>query len=195
MKRLERLGVFNAPCLLPCGTKRVKTRAILKNSVLRLEWWSDGRLGWWPRDFFKHSVWILRHLCSSYTDDFVSYIYALSVYLNLFIESIDMDVAFLNATLKENVDIDPPAGHPPVAKGLVLKLNKALYGLKQSPREWNETLDTFLRLEFKMTRLKTKHCIYERFHEDRSEYIILALYVDGLVKPSTTQVAIMKFKQ
>ena len=36
-------------------------------------------------------------------------IYALSVNLNLFIESMDVDVAFLNATLKEDIYIDPPA--------------------------------------------------------------------------------------
>ena len=66
-------------------------------------------------------------------------IYALSAYLNLFIESVDFDVAFLNATWKEDVYIDPPAGYPSVAKLLVLKLNKALYVLKQSPREWDET--------------------------------------------------------
>ena len=54
-------------------------------------------------------------------------IYALPVYLHLFIESMDVDVAFLNATLKKDVYIDPPAGYPPVTKGLVLKLNKALY--------------------------------------------------------------------
>ena len=35
-------------------------------------------------------------------------IYAQSVYMNLFIESMDVDVAFLNATLKEDVYIDPP---------------------------------------------------------------------------------------
>ena len=38
-------------------------------------------------------------------------IYALSVYLNLFIESMDVGVAFLNATLTEDVYIDPPAGY------------------------------------------------------------------------------------
>ena len=43
---------------------------------------------------------------------------ALSIYLNLFIESMEVDVAFLDATLKENVYIDPPAGYPPAAKGL-----------------------------------------------------------------------------
>ena len=102
-------------------------------------------------------------------------IHALSVYLNLFTESIDVDVVFLNATLKEDVYIDPPAGYPHVAKEMVLKTQ---YGLKQSPREWNETLDTFLRLELKMTRLKTVQCIYVRFIEDRFDYIILAVYVD-----------------
>ena len=46
-------------------------------------------------------------------------IYALSVYLNLFFESIYVDVVSLDATLKRDVYIDPPAGYPP--KGLVLK--------------------------------------------------------------------------
>ena len=91
-------------------------------------------------------------------------IYSLSVYLNLFIESMNLDVTFLNATLKEDGNIDPPAGYPPAARGLILKLNKARYGLKQSPRELNETLDTFLRLELKMTRTKLEQCIYIRFN-------------------------------
>ena len=42
-------------------------------------------------------------------------IYEMSAYLNLFIESIDVDVKFLNASLKGDVYIDPPAGYPPVA--------------------------------------------------------------------------------
>ena len=46
-----------------------------------------------------------------------------------------------------------------------------------------------------MTWLKAEQCIYVRFNGDRSEYIILAVYVDGLVISGTTQEAIMKFKQ
>ena len=63
----------------------------------------------------------------------------------------------------------------------MLKLNKALYGLKQSLREWNMALEKFLREDLKMTHLKTEQCIYVRIDEDRSEYIILAVYVDDLV--------------
>ena len=35
---------------------------------------------------------------------------ALSVYLNLLIKSVDVDVAYLNAELKEDAYIEPPAG-------------------------------------------------------------------------------------
>ena len=99
------------------------------------------------------------------------FVYTLSEYLSLFIERVDVGVAFLNATLKEDIYINPPAGYPPVAKGLILRLNKHLYGLKQSPREWNETLDTCLREELKMTRLKTEQCIFVRFNEDHSSCV------------------------
>ena len=46
-----------------------------------------------------------------------------------------------------------------------------------------------------MKRLKTEQCIYVRFYEDRSEYIILAVYVGDLVIAGTPLEAIMKFKQ
>ena len=48
------------------------------------------------------------------------FIYALSVYLSLFIESMDVDVASLNVRLKEDACIDPPAGKLSVAKGMML---------------------------------------------------------------------------
>ena len=46
-----------------------------------------------------------------------------------------------------------------------------------------------------MTRLKTEQCIYARFNKDRSEHIILAVNVDGLVTSDTTQEATMTYKQ
>ena len=46
MKQLGRLGVFSAPCPLPYGARKIKTRVVLKQSVLRLERWSAGRLDW-----------------------------------------------------------------------------------------------------------------------------------------------------
>ena len=59
------------------------------------------------------------------------------MHLHLFTESMDVDVAFLNAELKEDICVQSPAEYKSVAKGMVLKLNKALFGLKQSGRELN----------------------------------------------------------
>ena len=53
-------------------------------------------------------------------------IYTLSICLSIFIEIMDMNVVFLNATLNECDYIDPRAGYPPVAKGMVLRLKNAL---------------------------------------------------------------------
>ena len=55
----------------------------------------------------------------------------------------DVETAFLNADLKEELYMYPPIGMI-VREGYVLKLKKTLYGLKQSPREWNANLDNFM---------------------------------------------------
>ena len=136
MKQLERPGVFSAPCPLPYGAKKIKTRVILKKKCSK-----TGAVERW-----KARLVAQRYLQTFGVSFFDTYapaaritsfriFYALSVYLNLFIEIMDVDVAFLNATLKGDVYTDPPAGYPPAAKGLVVKINKTLYGLKQSPRE------------------------------------------------------------
>ena len=66
--------------------------------------------------------------------------------LDLFIETMD-------ATSREIVKIEHPAGYSPVAKALVLQLNKALDWLTRSPREWNVMLDKFMLEDLKMTKL------------------------------------------
>ena len=66
---------------------------------------------------------------------------------------------------------------------MVLKLNKALYGLKQSPREWNATLDKYLCHDLKMT----EQCNYVRFTDDRSQYLIVGVYVDDCIIAGSTQ--------
>jgi hypothetical protein len=61
----------------------------------------------------------------------------------------DVDTAFLNATLQEDIYMIPPTGLTSIKPGQVLKLNKSLYGLKQSPRNFSlEINDTFLSLGF-----------------------------------------------
>jgi hypothetical protein len=89
----------------------------------------------------------------------------------------DVETAFLNGTLKEEIYIVPPEGWP-VEQGNVLKLNKALYGLKQSAREWNENLNAFL-LSKGFRRSQVDSCIYTR-RTDRGT-VLIAVYVDDLL--------------
>jgi hypothetical protein len=52
------------------------------------------------------------------------------------IDHLDVETAFLNAHVEEDIYMKPPAGvdAPP---GHVCKLNKALYGIKQAPHAWH----------------------------------------------------------
>lgn len=53
------------------------------------------------------------------------------------IHQMDFDAAFLNATIKEEVYVEPIRNFDSrVPDRHVHKLHKTLYGLKQSPREW-----------------------------------------------------------
>jgi len=103
---------------------------------------------------------------------------AISARLRFDVQQMDVETAFLNADLKEEVYIAVPEGLQ-VAEGCnCLRLNKALYGLKQSPREWYDNINGFLQsLSFK--RLQSEHCLY--FYSKDEEICIISLYVDDLI--------------
>ena len=60
---------------------------------------------------------------------FIRTMLALCAIFGYQVHQMDVETAFFNGTLKEEIYIVPPEGWP-VAKGNVLKLNKALYGLE-----------------------------------------------------------------
>jgi hypothetical protein len=99
----------------------------------------------------------------------------------------DVETAFLNAKLKEDVYITLPKG----AKGALkpngaqrtFKLLKALYGLKQAPKEWNEELDSTLRMKCGFRRLVTDSCLYVR-DAPEGRKILLAVFVDDMLAAS-----------
>ena len=78
----------------------------------------------------------------------------------------DVETAFLNGTLKEEIYNIPPEGL------------KALYGLKRSAREWNESLNTFL-LPKGIRRYQADSCIYTSL-TDRGT-VLIAVFVGDLI--------------
>jgi hypothetical protein len=101
-----------------------------------------------------------------------------------FIGQADVNTAFLNGNLEEEIYIEPPQGFEDLYKGQVLRLNKALYGLKQAGRQW--------LLKFKSIALKLD---FKNIYSDSSIYfknvdnlpVFILLYVDDLLMSAKTQ--------
>lgn len=104
---------------------------------------------------------------------------AIAVQEELEIHMMDVDAAFLNGIINEDIYITQPEGfinskHP----DHVCKLKKSLYGLKQAPRVWNSTLDNHLKRNG-FNKINSDPCIYVRF--DQRGRCIIFIYVDDLL--------------
>nr|GEX25257.1 hypothetical protein [Tanacetum cinerariifolium] len=107
----------------------------------------------------------------------------------------DVKIAFLHGSLKEDVYVCQPKGfidadHP----SHVYKLKKALYGLKQAPRAWYDELSTFLLQNHLFKGTIDPTLFIRRFHDDIlvSKYMleILKKYRKESCDPVGTQVEI-----
>ena len=101
---------------------------------------------------------------------------ALASLLKLHFHHLDVDTAFLNGTLQEEIYMRLPQGIG-LNSGKFVRLLRSIYGLKQASRVWNELLDTELgKLGFK--RITADYCIYV-YHKGK-EICFLAVYVDDM---------------
>ncbi|GJY53375.1 retrovirus-related pol polyprotein from transposon TNT 1-94 [Tanacetum coccineum] len=95
----------------------------------------------------------------------------------------DVKMAFLNGSLKEEVYVAQPNGFvDPDHPEKVYRLRKALYGLKQAPRAWYDELSNFLN-----SKGFTKGTIDPTLFTIRSgkDILLVQIYVDEIIFGST----------
>lgn len=111
------------------------------------------------------------------------------------IHQMDVDTAFLQSPVDEDVYVEAPQGYQkygPNGERLVYKLHKSLYGLKQSPRNWNLTIHEWLR-EYGCIRSPADPCLYIIRRGD--SILIIVIYVDDLLIVGNCKRMIAAFKK
>jgi histone deacetylase 1/2 len=106
------------------------------------------------------------------------------------LKQIDVNNAFLNGFLQEEVYMDQPPGFQNTNKALVCKLHKALYGLKQAPRAWFERLHkALLSLQFKPSKCDPSLFVYSA----SNEVVYVLVYVDDIILTGNSSTLIQRF--
>jgi len=94
------------------------------------------------------------------------------------IRQIDVNNAFLNGDLQEDVYMKQPLGFEFASPNLVCKLHKALYGLKQAPRSWFQKLSSTLHT-FGFHANKSDTSLFVKFMPSYTIYVLI--YVDDII--------------
>eukprot|EP00963_Diacronema_lutheri_P013672 scaffold2671_cov455-Pavlova_lutheri.AAC.2 len=113
--------------------------------------------------------------------------------LDLHLHQLDVETAFLNAELEEEVYLRIPNGLAAKDESAqVLKLNRSLYGLKQAPRAWNHELTkTLTDLNFICNQLDQSVL---KCNTDEMTCLI-CFYVDDILIASSDLTAIQTIKE
>lgn len=113
---------------------------------------------------------------------------------NWHIHNMDVDTAFLQSPVYEEIYVKQPKGYEirgANGEELVCRVLKSLYGLKQSPRNWNKVLNEWLQ-SYELVPLPADPCVFI-FVTDEGTLIII-IYVDDLIIAGSCQRLIDEFK-
>ncbi|KAK3240939.1 hypothetical protein CYMTET_49259 [Cymbomonas tetramitiformis] len=106
----------------------------------------------------------------------VRVVITLALNLGLTVYHMDVDTAFLNSVLEEDLYVRLPRGLD-YGGHRCAKLLKAVYGLKQAGKEWFDTSDAFIMgYDPRMKRSDVEPCLY--FIRDSTLQVIILAYVD-----------------
>jgi len=105
---------------------------------------------------------------------------------------LDVKSAFLHGDLKEDVFVEQPKGFEVEEESSkVYKLKKALYGLKQAPRAWYSRIEEFFGKEG-FEKCYCEHTLFVK--KERSDFLVVSVYVDDLIYTGSSMEMIEGFK-
>ncbi|KAK3235825.1 hypothetical protein CYMTET_53986 [Cymbomonas tetramitiformis] len=103
----------------------------------------------------------------------------LALNLGLDVYHMDVETAFLNSTMGEDLYVRLPRGLEYQGRTCA-KLLKAVYGLKQAGKEWFDTSDAFIMsYDKRMRRSDVEPCLY--YIRDSDITVIILAYVDDYI--------------
>ena len=107
------------------------------------------------------------------------------------LRQLDVNNAFLQGTLTEDVFMQQPPGfvHHQYPRH-VCKLQKAIYGLRQAPRAWYTELGSFL-ISIGFINSKSDTSLFLRQHHGNTIYLLV--YVDDIIVTSNDPLEIQTF--
>ncbi|KAJ0390483.1 hypothetical protein P43SY_012096 [Pythium insidiosum] len=89
------------------------------------------------------------------------------------IRQLDVETAFLNGKLEEDVYMRPPEGIK-LPEGMICKLQRSIYGLRQAAAVWHNTIKGVLR-EMGFEQCRSDQCVFVRRDGEDSVFLVLWL--------------------
>lgn len=124
----------------------------------------------------------------------IRFFLALTMRMDLIINIIDINTAFLYGILREEIYCNLPYGFEVFDKNghvMVCQLMRALYGLKQASSEWHRCIKDYL-LDLHFICLVSDPCVF--LFREQSRLILVLIYVDDIIILSNTAILAENFK-
>lgn len=109
------------------------------------------------------------------------YLISIAVLKNFIIYHLDVQTAFLNGDLEEEIYMEIPEGFDTInqdRRSHVLRLLKSIYGLRQASRNWNIKFTIRIIKKMGFVQSQADPCIFIKYDKNGETRVILGIFVD-----------------